>query len=421
MADADDPTPPIENLQAESALAKKIQEEIKRKLTNEYSTSGTEETLQTVLPEYIKVLVCNGKPRSAVVEDLGLFLQDKAGGFVDWLWKMLGDLNPERAHSAFPAGGEGQLEVDKAPQALPSEPAAAKRPTGRRLRRLLEGDRKRTRSRAADAMASTKGFRDAIQTVADETRPQPTAPRRRLRARDPERAAKLRSEWEEMRAREERAGGDRDLLAPAPAAQADTKFTITMNNVGPQDIPSIAHYDDVPPRSLPFLMGVPNTAAPPVPGTSSETIHLAQQLQAMLQGGGGYPPAGGFEAEWAPPYKGGKGGGKGYYKGGSKGTVFGGGKGTGASPHMVFVRGQGGGDEVPAAKRPRAAPPVPSGPPASAGKGAFRHMVWQPGMKSEPAPNVARGGHKVWVNPASKAGAAAAGDGPGGAMAEDKA
>ena len=202
-----DEVPPITGLQADSELATQIQNEIRKKLQAEYSHAGNVETMSQTLPvcppppppplpfhpfpppqEYIKVMVCNAKPRSQVVEDLQLFLKGSAPNFVEWLWGMLADRNPERTHSAFGnagnagGGGGGGGAVDD------DEGMGEDRP-GQEGGVQLGDDRARgrgLRARKTDAeYPSARGFRNALQTAARESREgKPERERRGFRMRD---------------------------------------------------------------------------------------------------------------------------------------------------------------------------------------------------------------------------------------------
>ena len=172
-----DDVPPLTGLQAESELASQIQEEIKKKLLAEYSYAGTVETMSHVLPEYIKVMVCNAKPRKQVVEDLNLFLKDAAPKFVDWLWGMLADRNPARTHSAFDAPNGAQGADDSA--------MADNDMNGR------QQEENRRRGRDDTHYPSARGFRNALQSAAKESRQDKSdkekESRGRFRPRDTER------------------------------------------------------------------------------------------------------------------------------------------------------------------------------------------------------------------------------------------
>eukprot|EP01065_Artemidia_motanka_P029454 TRINITY_DN35564_c0_g1_i1.p1 TRINITY_DN35564_c0_g1~~TRINITY_DN35564_c0_g1_i1.p1 ORF type:complete len:409 (+),score=124.06 TRINITY_DN35564_c0_g1_i1:108-1334(+) len=378
----DDEAQPLTNLLMDSDLAIDIQNEVQRKLLADYSSAGTAETLNHVLPEYIKVLICNAKPKSRVKDDLELFLQDGAAAFVDWLWKLLADRNPKRSHSAFPEAPEEDV-----PRKKRKEPGARKR------------------ARGADA---AKGFRGAIESATADA-PADAKPRRMLRVRgsDPARAARLKSEWELMRQQEEQKRAkakkkprrplveepmDEEEPPAAAAAVPETRFTITMDKLSPADVPSIAHYQE----------------AEAAAAVGAAGLGLLQQMQAAWGGGKGW-------------YGGGKGKG-GYY---GKGTVM-----YGGSPHMTMARTPA--DELQPLKKRLAVPSTAGvasptaggfgggGPPAGSGFGAggppaaggFGHLVWQAGggapeaTKKESAAAVTSrtasqaGRHRVWVNPA---------------------
>eukprot|EP00754_Rhynchopus_humris_P013452 Rhum_TRINITY_DN14326_c5_g1::Rhum_TRINITY_DN14326_c5_g1_i1::g.84994::m.84994 len=178
-----DEVPPITGLQADSELATQIQNEIRKKLQAEYSHAGNVETMSQTLPEYIKVMVCNAKPRSQVVEDLQLFLKGSAPTFVEWLWGMLADRNPERTHSAFGnAGGSAPADDD---DGMGEDRAGQE--GGVQLGDDRSGTRGRgLRARKTDAeYPSARGFRNALQTAARESREgKPERERRGFRMRD---------------------------------------------------------------------------------------------------------------------------------------------------------------------------------------------------------------------------------------------
>eukprot|EP01006_Ploeotia_vitrea_P020508 TRINITY_DN52810_c0_g1_i1.p1 TRINITY_DN52810_c0_g1~~TRINITY_DN52810_c0_g1_i1.p1 ORF type:complete len:540 (-),score=109.14 TRINITY_DN52810_c0_g1_i1:1043-2641(-) len=90
-------------LQDSSPLAQQVQAEIKSKLTADFPTVLSSD--DNLLPEYIKVLICNGKAKDAMMEELSTFLDsaeapgsDKngTGAFVDWLWDRLTVLGAEQ-------------------------------------------------------------------------------------------------------------------------------------------------------------------------------------------------------------------------------------------------------------------------------------------------------------------------------------
>eukprot|EP01059_Diplonema_ambulator_P005016 TRINITY_DN14748_c0_g1_i8.p1 TRINITY_DN14748_c0_g1~~TRINITY_DN14748_c0_g1_i8.p1 ORF type:complete len:485 (+),score=136.61 TRINITY_DN14748_c0_g1_i8:50-1504(+) len=141
----DDEVPPLTGLQAESQLAMQIQNEIKKKLQAEYSHAGTPETMSSVLPEYIKAMVCNAKPKKQVVNDLELFLKEAAPGFVDWLWNMLANWTPNRTHSAFEQGDDEEMEDEGGKE-----------------------ENKDRRKKDSAAYPSARGFRNALQMATKE-------------------------------------------------------------------------------------------------------------------------------------------------------------------------------------------------------------------------------------------------------------
>eukprot|EP01062_Namystynia_karyoxenos_P059037 TRINITY_DN50475_c0_g1_i1.p1 TRINITY_DN50475_c0_g1~~TRINITY_DN50475_c0_g1_i1.p1 ORF type:complete len:574 (+),score=183.43 TRINITY_DN50475_c0_g1_i1:79-1722(+) len=526
--------PPIPNLQAETALAREIQDDIRKKLQAEYSDAGTEETLSSVLPEYIKVLVCNGKSRQDVVADLTLFLQEKAATFTDWLWQLLADRNPNRTHSAFPAATD-RMDEDKAPGEKPRRKKKAAGPTGDDEPKKRQEDRALAKKRVRDSKPDRyndpsgpprKGLQDVLQTLSrqaaraegeakaggavdtptagvskerlrrkareekqeerrrraegDDEAQDAVAGRRRLRVRgaDPERTAKLRDEWDQMRQREEReqlqarrpkaaaaedsADGvdrkgrrrerehDRDLLSPDSVAGMETKFTITMDKLRPEEVPSIQHYtevDDVPEE--PAAPAGPHFAQQPGPPLLGFTT--PQQLGGLLgivpaygRGGGkGYGNWYGGGGGW----KGGKGGWDSSYStyGSSSWAPRGKGKGQTSSAAGPVQYGRGGGNltlhktQAPSGEGPALKKRLTAGGKGGKGKGTpFNHLVWEPGKSSDEdaakaaaqlrgktdPPQQRKSGmpphtHKVWQNPAITPQPQAAAQKEGDAMQTD--
>ncbi|KAL1511058.1 hypothetical protein AB1Y20_005882 [Prymnesium parvum] len=76
----------------DSAAVQRLQHLVKEKLAEKMGHSDD------VLPEYVMVMVQNGKPKSQMRADLEAFLGSKSRVFVDWLWDLLrtelGDAQP---------------------------------------------------------------------------------------------------------------------------------------------------------------------------------------------------------------------------------------------------------------------------------------------------------------------------------------
>ncbi|KAJ9463922.1 Zinc finger CCCH domain-containing protein 14 [Diplonema papillatum] len=265
---AQEETPPLSGLKADSVLATQIRSDIKNKLLAEYSDYGTEETMSAALPEYITVMICNAKSRSQVIEDLQLFLKDATPRFVDWLWLMLSDRNPKRTHSAFDKAHEAMEEDapradNHASEQGPAQPAPREDHT----------DRKRIRDRDEKHYPSARGFRQALEVVArGETE------RDRDKGRDREKDATKEADPRDRRRRRhgsregdrkgkssadpERRERDRDR----PKKDKRSRRHAKEDDANPAALPPAAAAQQPPSLAAPLAAGpAPAAAAPGVP------------------------------------------------------------------------------------------------------------------------------------------------------------
>ena len=267
-------------LQADSELANQIQEEIKRKLQDEYSHAGSVETISSILPEYIKVIVCNAKQKPQVIEDLKVFLFDEAPRFVDWLWQMLADRNPARTHSAFSkrkeASTDDDMEVDRPRDFDRSGGVSAddlagevrEQPNLKSFRSALQWATRDNTKRDRDREERRRERKDDRDKDRDRDRERRGDRDRRRRRKEDEKKTKKQDSSASTRftITDSKGAGfdlpegavhlnvvpavDRSLLTqPALTDDSQTKFTITLNKIEDSDIPNISHYNTPKPAT----------------------------------------------------------------------------------------------------------------------------------------------------------------------------